>query len=242
MVIVVRLIESGKCHMTLCRSVLIHRVEGMLCVKVVILVLELSEKEIEMISYLQKIIAALLVVIAYPSWADHNNEPYPEPAYDNNQYEYAKVIDVQPVTETVQIPEDRQVCREQPVQRRVVEYRSPGPAIFGAILGGVIGNQLSRGHGHGHGHGHGNNRAVATVAGAAIGSMIARNVQYSKYPPKYYTGSVQMCSTVTSWRSEEQVIAWDVSWEYRGRIYHSRMDEPPGDRIRVRISVVPVNP
>jgi uncharacterized protein YcfJ len=226
--------------MTLCRSVLIHRVAGKLSVKVVILVQELSEKEIKMISNLQKIFATLLVVIAYPSWAGHNNDPYPEPAYDNNQYEYAKVIDVQPVTETVQIPQDRQVCREQSVQRRVAEYRSPGPAIFGAILGGVIGNQFSRGHGHGHGHG--NNRAVATVAGAAIGSLVARDIQYSKYPPKYYTGNVQICSTETSWRSEEQVIAWDVSWEYRGRIYHSRMDEPPGDRIRVRISVVPVNP
>lgn len=226
--------------MTLCRSVLIHGVEGKLSAKVVILVLEPSEKEIEMISYPQKIIATLLIVIAYPSWAGHNNDPIPEPAYDNMQYEYAKVIDVQPVTETVQIPVDQQVCREQPVQRRVAEYRSPGPAIFGAILGGVIGNQLSRGHRHGHGHG--NNRAAATFVGAAIGSMVARDVQYSKYPPKYYTSNVQICSTETSWRSEVQVVAWDVSWEYRGRIYHSRMDEPPGDRIRVRISVVAVNP
>ncbi len=194
------------------------------------MVLELSEKEIEMASELKKIAAIVLVTMAVPAWAGHNN--------DYAHYDYAKVVDVQPVIETVQIPEDRQVCREQPVQRRVAEYRSPAPAIFGAILGGVIGNKLSKGHGHGHGH----RRAMGTAAGAAIGSVVATEIQYSKYPPRYYTENAQLCHTQTSWRSEERVIAWDVSWKYRGQIYHSRMDEPPGDRIRVRVNVDPVYP
>jgi len=197
-----------------------------------------------MTPYLQKIAAALLLAIISPAWATHNNDRYSEPAYENTKYGYAKVVDVQPVFKTVQIPEDRQVCREQPVQRRVAEYRSPAPAIFGAILGGVIGNQLSRGHGHGHGYGyrHGNNRAVATIAGASIGGAIASEIQYSKYPAKYYSENVQLCSTQTGWRSEERIIGWDVSWKYRGQIYHSRMNEPPGDRIRVRVSVDPAYP
>jgi uncharacterized protein YcfJ len=197
-----------------------------------------AEKEIEMGSYLQKTVVALLATLTLPAWAGDGRYAYP--VYENSQYEYAKVVDVQPVVELVQIPEDRQVCRDQPVQRRVAEYRSPAPAIFGAILGGVIGNQLSRGRGHGHGHGH--HRAAATFAGAALGGVVAREVQYSKYPPRYYTQNVQVCSTETSWRSEERVVAWDVSWKYRGRVYHSRMDEPPGDRIPVRVSVDPVYP
>jgi len=183
-----------------------------------------------MTSYLQKISALLLVAVVLPAWAGHNNNRYVEPVYDNGQYEYAKVVDVQPVTEIV------------------AEYRSPAPVIFGAIVGGVIGNQLSRGHGgrhgygYGHGRGHGNNRVAATFAGAAIGGMVADGIQYNRYPPRYYTQNVQVCSTETSWRSEERVIAWDVSWKYQGQIYHSRMDEPPGDRIRVRVSVDPVYP
>ena len=192
-----------------------------------------AEKEIEMALEFKIIATALFVVMTFPAWAGHDNGLYQEPAYD-----YAKVVDVQPVIEIVQVPEDRQVCRERPVQRRVAEHRSPAPTIFGAILGGVIGNQLSRGHGHGHG----NSRAAATVAGAAIGSMVATEVQYSKYPPRYYTQYVQMCDTETNWRSEERVIAWDVSWKYQGQIYHSRMDERPGERIPVRISVDPVYP
>jgi len=206
------------------------------------MVLEPLEKEIEMTSYLQKISAVLLVAVVLPAWAGHDNNRYPEPVYDNAKYKYAKVVDVQPVIEIVQVPENRQVCRQQPVQRRVAEYRSPAPVVLGAIVGGVIGNQLSRGHGHGRRHGHGSNRAAATFTGAAIGGMIAGGIQYNRYPPRYYTQNVQVCSMETSWRSEERVVAWDVSWKYHGQIYHSRMDDPPGDRIRVRVNVDPVYP
>jgi uncharacterized protein YcfJ len=203
-------------------------------------------KETAMTTYLKVITAALLVVMAFPVWAGQDSDRYLDPAYDTSQLEYAKVVDVRPVIETVQIPEDRQVCRERLVQRRVAEYRSPGPMIFGAILGGVIGNQLSRGsghgHGYGHGYGHGSDRAAATAAGAVIGGAIASNAQYSNYPAKYYTENTQICSIESSWRSEERVIAWDVSWKYRGQVYQSRMAEPPGDRIAVRVSVVPVYP
>ena len=192
------------------------------------------EEEIEMNTYLHKIAASLLVVFTFPVWAGHNDR-YPGP-----QYDYAKVVDTQPIFEIVQVPEERQVCREQAVQRRVAEYRSPGPAIFGAILGGVIGNQISRGHSNKRHHGNNHNRAAATFAGAAIGGVVASEIQYSKYPARYYTEYAQVCGTETSWRSEERVVAWDVSWKYRGRIYHSRMDEPPGDRIRVRVNVDPV--
>lgn len=192
-----------------------------------------------MASYLQKISTAIIVVITFPAWAGHNNDRFPVPTIDTPQYDFAKVVDVQPVIEVVQVPQEQQVCRQQAVQRRVAEHRSPAPAIFGAIIGGVIGNQLSRGHRRGHGHGHGNNRAVGTVAGAAIGSAFASEVQYSQYPRKYYTENAQLCRMETTWRSEERVVAWDVSWKYRGQVFHSRMDEPPGDRIRVKVSVVP---
>lgn len=188
--------------------------------------------------YLRVTAAALLVVVGLPAWA----------AYDQAQYDYAKVVDVQPVTEIVQVPVQQQVCREVPVQRRVAEYRSPAPAIFGAVLGGFIGNQISRSHGHGyrhgkrrgHGYGHHDNRVAATVAGAVIGGAIATGVQYRKYPARYYSGVTQVCSTETSWRTEESVVAWDVSYRYRGQVYHSRMDEPPGERIQVRVNVAPV--
>jgi uncharacterized protein YcfJ len=189
-----------------------------------------AEKEIDMTSHLQKVVAILLIACVLPAWAGHKHrDPAP-------RYGYAKVVDLQPVYESVLVPEDHRVCHDQVVQQRVAEYRSPAPAIFGAIVGGVIGNQLSRGHGDRRHHRHKHNRTAATFAGAVIGGAVASEIQYSKYPAKYYTENVQVCNTQTTWHNQEQVVAWDVSWKFRGRIYHSRMDEPPGDRIRVRVN------
>lgn len=173
--------------------------------------------------------ALLLAMVALPVWAGDNQGPRLQRSYDNGNYEYAKVVNVQPITELVQIPQDQQVCQRELVRRRVPEYRSPAPAIFGSILGGVIGHQFGGGHG----------KTAATIAGAAIGGAVANNAQNRRYPPRYYTAREQRCRTETSWISEERVIAWDVSWKYRGKIYHSTMNEPPGDRIRVRVSVEP---
>ena len=188
-----------------------------------------------MTTNLQKVVAALLVAMVLPAWAGHNNDRYVEPGYDHAKYDYAKVINAQPVFAVVRVPREQQVCRDRPVRHRVAENRSPGPAIFGAILGGVIGNQLSRGHGHGHG----SSRATATVAGATIGGIVASEIQYGKYPARYYTENARVCGTKTSWHNEQRVVAWDVSWKYQGRVYHSRMIERPGDRIPVRINVSP---
>lgn len=179
----------------------------------------------------QKIIAASCLVLALPAWAGHDDYRN----YDNERYDYAKVIDARPVYEVVRVPEEQQVCEERQVRRRVAERRSAGPTIFGAILGGVIGNQLARGHGHGH-H---NDRAAATIAGATIGGVVGSEVQYAKYPARYYTETAPVCRFQTTWRNEQRVVAWDVTWKYHGKTYHSRMTEEPGERIPVRISVDP---
>ncbi len=173
-----------------------------------------------------------LALIALPACAGHNNVAYSNPAYANSQYDYAKVLRVQPVTEIVQIPEEQQVCREEPVQYHVAQYRSPVPVIFGSIIGGVIGAQFGGGSG----------KTLATIAGATIGGAVARDAQYRNHPPQHYTTLEQRCYLETNWRSEKRVVAWDVDWVYQGKTYHTRMNEHPGDRIRVRVNVNPVYP
>lgn len=178
--------------------------------------------------------ALLLAVTSMPVWASHNQGAAPgqPPAQltDNASYDYAKVVDVQPITEVVQIPHEQEICHRENVRHRVPEHRSPVPTIFGAVLGGIIGSQFGGGHG----------KTAATIAGATIGGAVATHAQHHRYPPKYYDRLEQRCYTETDWRSEEQVVAWDVSWKYHGKIYHSTMDEPPGERIPVRVSVDPV--
>ena len=183
-----------------------------------------------MISNLQKIIAIVLLVCTFPVWAGHYNDRNWAP---RDRYDFARVVDAQPIFETIRVPERHRVCRDQVVQRRVAEHRSPGPVIFGAVVGGLIGNQLS------HGHRHHDNRAVATIAGATIGGVIGREIQTSRYPARYYAETAQVCNLETSWHRQQQIVAWDVSWKYKGRIYHSRMAERPGKRIRIRVDLNP---
>ncbi|MGD8384636.1 MAG: hypothetical protein PVF89_04440 [Lysobacterales bacterium] len=198
-----------------------------------------------MAKYFARTTAMWLAAIAIPMWAVQAQAYDPQPDFDALHYEWARVLDAQPVYERVQIPETRRVCRNEAVTRRVPEYRSPAPVIVGALLGGVIGSELSRGHGHRYhggyrhgyrrGHGHGGNRAAGTLAGVAIGSIIGSSVQYSAAPPRYYDDVVKVCGTETRYRDEDRIVGWDVTWDFHGQVYHSRMDEEPGERIRVSV-------
>jgi len=145
--------------------------------------------------------------------------------------EWANVLDKQPVIETLRIPVDQEVCWDEQVQYPVPERRSATPLILGAIIGGVIGNQFGGGSG----------RDLMTAAGAALGTSIAADQQAQRYPPRYYQALEQRCRVDRQWRTEERVVAWDVTYEYLGQVYRTRMRDEPGERIAVRVQVSPVN-
>jgi len=155
----------------------------------------------------------------------------PLAAQAGDAYTWARVLDAQPVYQQVRIPERENVCWDEQVYRKVPERRSAAPAILGAILGGVIGHQVGDGRG----------RDIATVAGAALGASVATQEQYRRYPERYYSTTEQRCETRTSWRHEDRVVAWDVDYEIYGEVHQARLREQPGDRIRVRVGVQPVD-
>jgi uncharacterized protein YcfJ len=47
------------------------------------------------------------------------------------------------------------------------------------------------------------------------------------------------CEIQRTWRLEQRVAAWDVSYRYRGAIYTTRTLERPGKHIRVGFNAVP---
>jgi uncharacterized protein YcfJ len=141
------------------------------------------------------------------------------------------VIDAQPVTETIHIPQEREVCRDEEVYYPVAPRRSATPLIVGAILGGVIGNQFGGGRG----------QDIMTVAGAALGTSVAADQQARRNPAGYTVGSERRCAVETDWRTEQRVVAWDVTWVYLGEQYTTRMAEHPGDRVKVRVQVDAIN-
>ena len=155
-----------------------------------------------------------------PAWA------YTEGA----RFAWANVVAAEPVRQIVRIPVREEVCWDEQVYHEVSARRSATPKIFGAIIGGVIGNQFGGGSG----------RDIMTAAGAALGASVAADQQRLNHPNRFYTSTERRCEMNTEWRREERIIGWDVTYEYQGDTYQARMQEAPGDRIRIRVDVQPV--
>ena len=149
---------------------------------------------------------------------------------DSSHYDWAKVLDAEPVTQVMRVPHEGEVCWDQQVHRVVPQHRSATPLIFGAIIGGVIGNQFGGGSG----------KTALTMAGAALGSSIAADEQRRRYPSHYYIAKEKRCAIQTDWRSEERIVAWDVTYRYKGEVYQTRMRDAPGERIRIRVDIQPI--
>ena len=165
-------------------------------------------------------ISTSFLCVALPAAADHSGD-----------FAWAKVVDAQPIYQTVRFPVEEQVCWDEMVWRREPVRRSVAPVILGSIIGGVIGNQFGGGSG----------RTAMTAAGAALGGSIAADASYKRNPDGYYAVTEERCAVETEWRSEQRIVAWDVRYKYAGQIYHTRLREEPGKRIRVRVNVDPID-
>src|SRR5688572_17675914 len=112
-----------------------------------------------------------------------------EPDYQGGAiYDYAKVVDVQPLTTRVRVSTPQRECWDEtryenaPAHSAMSDSRVAGGTLLGAVIGGVIGNQIGDGRG----------RKAATaggvVVGAAIGNQQAkRRSGYMPPPPRAYT-------------------------------------------------------
>jgi len=165
-------------------------------------------------------LAGALTLTCLPAWAGRTG-----PGYD-----YAKVLDAQPVYATIRYPVEEEVCWDELVWRREPSAYSATPTILGAIIGGVFGHELGSGRGKG----------PLTVAGAALGGSIGHDISQKRHPDGYYTETQKRCEIQKSWRTEERISGWDVTYKYHGEIYQTRMREQPGDHIRIRVHVEPI--
>ncbi len=160
---------------------------------------------------------------------------------DESDYEYARVVDVEPLTRRVRVTTPARECWDETRTEQPQPYYGPsreraGSTLLGAAIGAVIGHQI------GHGHG----RRAATVAGAVIGGSIGRDQadrraaqsgSNSSAPGREYT--VERCQTRYNEVWEERVDAYRVTYVYNGRRQVTTLPYKPGDRIRVRVDVSP---
>ena len=169
--------------------------------------------------------------------------------YYGSDYDYARVVDVDPIYGYGNRPVSREVCYDQPVNY----YSNSGPAhysggrtyrdgsstvlptIAGAVVGGLLGNQVGSGSG----------RDAATVAGAVIGGTVGHRVArrdaygntYYENVPSRYTRVERRCQIETTYAGtgSRRPVGYDVTYVYDGRTYHTRTATHPGRRIRVEV-------
>lgn len=161
----------------------------------------------------------------YRSHANHNN----------SAYDYAHVVDADPVYQTYQVNHPVEKCYDKRVpvkhSRHYSNQKTRTPDILGAVIGGVIGNQFGRGDG----------RKVATVAGAVLGGSIGRDVRLNNRHSKHVSyRTVQHCEVQDSYTTKKEIVGYDVAYKYRGNVFHTRLNQHPGDKIKVKITVNPV--
>lgn len=167
-------------------------------------------------------------VVPFQQGADYGN---------GAQFDWARVVSVDPIVERYSEPVPSQQCWNEPVEYYEPRYAyaprqdRAGPAFLGALIGGALGNQVGGGSG----------RTAATVAGAVIGGAVGRNVDRNNGPGRTYETTQRRCQVVDEYQEERRVVGYDVQYRYRGEVYMSRLDYDPGDRLRVRVSVAPAD-
>lgn len=162
----------------------------------------------------------------------------------------ARVLASTPVYERVSAP--RRECRVEQVsayeERRTVrtepEYRPRNEGgigagtVLGAVIGGVVGHQFGNSTA-GRDHG----TAAGAVVGGLIGNQVdrdsgagyrgaSREVLVERVP---VDREVERCDTIADVR--EQVVGYDVRYEYNGHEFTARLPYDPGSQLAVNVEV-----
>jgi uncharacterized protein YcfJ len=140
--------------------------------------------------------------------------------------DFGRVVRVQPRVEQVRTP--HRECRTDYVQAPVAQPRSQGGSVIGGIAGALLGSTIGGGNGK------------VAAAGGIAGAMVGNNIdnQNNAYAPQTQEQAVQRCRNVDT--VEQRPVGYDVTYDYRGHTYTTFSNSDPGDRIRLRVSVEPV--
>ncbi len=173
--------------------------------------------------------ALVLSLASAPSFARHGHDDYYSDG--NVFYDKAKVIDVKPMLEVVQVPVSSRECWTDEVEHPGRRSDPNAGMVAGGIIGGVLGNQLGKGH---------RDRGVATVAGTILGGAIGRDIANRQHAEPYVTQE-RTCRTSNKYYEEERLAGYRVTYRYRGRTFTREMAQDPGKFVRVRVALEPLD-
>ncbi len=173
-------------------------------------------------------------------------------------YDYATVIDAQPIFKTIRVQTPKKECWQEEVAYNNYDrghdsrydrgdYRHDGQrrnsgvsTVVGGVIGGAIGNAV------GHSK---KNKKVGTIVGVILGSTLGNAYGSRKQYKQDHHGAAnsvsygveERCETVQVTQIEEKIVGYNVRYRYNNATYSTRMHTDPGDTIRVQVSVLPVS-
>ncbi len=180
---------------------------------------------------------AFLLLLAGQALAQPQTSSPPATGAEGSHFGWADVLRVDPVYDQETPSAPQQECYEEQVPAQALadvpgNNKRTVASVFGAIIGGLLGNRV----------GNGNGRVAATAAGAVAGGVVGNNLAAASEQhagePQYITQ--RHCRPTGAAATSRRVIAYEVEYRYRGDVYNSRLNYDPGDRMRVRVSVTPV--
>ena len=145
----------------------------------------------------------------------------------NVSYDYADVVESTAIVKNIRVSTPREECWDETV--RYDNSRSNNVStVLGAVVGGALGNAV--------GHKKSNQRVgavVGAVLGGTIGSAVGKERRVSER-------TEEVCRVIHDYREEERIVGYHVQYQYNDVVYTTRLDEDPGQTIKLRLSVSPV--
>jgi len=131
-----------------------------------------------------------------------------------------RVVSSQPVIQQVAVP--RQNCVQGYVQ--APPQTSGMGGLAGGIAGAAIGSQIGGGAG----------TAAAMIAGTIGGALLGNSVEANNM--RAQQAAVPNCVTENTY--ENRTVGYDVTYEYAGQRYTTRMPYDPGPTVRLQVTPV----
>jgi uncharacterized protein YcfJ len=131
-----------------------------------------------------------------------------------------RFVNVLATTAVTEPGRDEEICEMVTVthQAPVKDQHQIAGTAAGAVIGGVLGNQV----------GGGNGKKVATAAGAIVGGIIGKNAQAKHQANQTYQTTERQCRVE---RGEDRVTGYDVTYEVDGQSASVFMNHKPGKQL-----------
>ena len=155
----------------------------------------------------------------------------------------ARVFSAVPVYSVVKDVTPHEYCwAEQVAEERYLPNNNRrndvAPVVAGGIIGGVVGHVVS-----GNSHHKKLGTVVGGVLGAAVGHSVAqhnnRNSAQQGYTQVNYR-DVERCRTTQEVNTRRVLQGYDVTYEYLGNKYTTRMPNEPGNTLRIAVQITPL--